>query len=259
MRHFRSTSLTLMFLLASALGASAQVNGTLSQRYLLQCLGPAPFFFVTQVNMWGPAPCVPPAPYDTVLRPAAGWGATPACTTGGSFDCAPGDTWDAMYPTTPGIGTGTTTVTPAVGFLTLTAAAPGPLPIPLVQVSGVVIQTVFGLPDPERTIDISVDGAALLNTAVANQAATVDINLQRESPTGTFVTIHTRRIFMNTSNPAVAQNTGTNYNIHFLDRPGTGVYSYRVTAQLIASTGPNVFLGDGNNATRTQMIIRQLK
>jgi hypothetical protein len=231
--------------LFAAATASAQ-NGIVVQSHSLQCTD-ATYGFAYPANNWGPAPCVPPSPYDTVGKPNVGWGATGACTTGGSFDCAAGDTFDGMFPGSTGIGmadtngSGTVTVT---GTLTFVAGA---------TLNGFIVPSAtFVIGEQVKNIVLNIDGGIQLNSSVVGNFAIVDFSLQRVNSAGTATSLGTTRRVMVQN--AVAQQSLANFTLNYIDRPPLGdVYTYRLASVLVANNAP-VLTGDGLASIRIHMV-----
>ena len=220
----------VLFVLAAVCSVNAQVIQDIT--YMCSQGG-----FITLVNPWGTAPCVPPSPYDLFGKPPAGWGSTPACTTGGSFDCQAGDTYSQD---TTGAGTG---FAQSTGALVLNNGT-------VTNVPGLLLNAfqVNQFDAAARTaIVVTTDGGIQVNSSVNGQFGIIDILLFRDSPGVSAVQLAQRRVFA--ADTAVVQQAVSQWSFTVVDRPAVGgPYSYRVAAQWLAGTASGTVVG-GSSTT----------
>jgi len=195
-------------------------------------------FITLMTSAWGTAPCVPPTPYDLFGKPPAGWGSTPACTTGGSFDCTGGDTY-SQFTSGYGVGFAQSSAVLVLNNTTLT------------NVPGLLLNAfaVDPLSSTARTpITITVDGGIQVNSSVNGQYGIVDIFLYRDSPGVGSVQLAQRRAFA--VDTAVVQQGVSQFSFTVVDRPAAGgPYSYRVAAQWLAGTASGTVVGGSASVT----------
>lgn len=250
MRFLRSFVAALLVLFLPTL-ASAQVM----QEFQMLCIDSttyAPSVYAYNVGQWGTAsPCVPPTPFDLIGKPPAGWGATAACTTGGSFDCAVGESFE-MVPVSPGQGTVNTSTSGVMSISTTNSFMPG-----LVLYGfRIPLNVDSGLTNTMRAIHLQLDGGIQLNSVVVGGFAIVDITLIRIDSAGTQTALTSKRVMAENT---VAQQTISAYSIDYLDLPPVGsTVSYRAAAVLIANNVP-VLTGDNLQGTRTRLNGTQLR
>lgn len=245
MRLLRSCVLGLVAMLMMATTVSAQVQ----QDFTLQCQDSV-FLLDYSVAYWGPGTCIPPSPFAEIGKPAAGWGAASACTTGGSFACNPGDTFLGMTPAGTGTGFQDTT-----GFATMNITTTNTF-VPGLTLNAFIVPV--GATTAQKSIVLHLDGALLLNSAVVAQNAIVSFSLQRvDNSTGLSTNIANRQVLVAN---AAAQQASIPVVFDYVDRPtpsNTVTYTYRVAAQLISTSGPQAFTGDNLANARVRLVAIQ--
>lgn len=223
------------------LALATQANAQVIQDIVQVCTDFTGVNVASYPPAWGPGTCVPPAPYDVFGKPSAGWGSTPACTTGGSFSCNPGETYVQF---TAGYG---------AGYAQSTAALVMNASTPQQDIPGLILNAFdvnsgkvlvkdpingdhvnnTGYSAARSPITLTVDGGAQVNSALVNQFGIVDIYLFRDTAGGSPVQLLRRRVY---SANSLAQFSLAQFSFTYVDRPPNGYYSYRVQAQWLAGT-----------------------
>lgn len=240
MRLLRSSVLGVAAMLLMATTVFAQVR----QDFNLQCQDTV-FLLDYTVPYWGPGTCIPPAPYTTVGQPNAGWGAAPACSTGGSFSCNPGDTFLGMAPT--GTGTGQEdTVASATQFITAVNSFVGG-----VTLNAFVVPAGALTPTAQKSITVTVDGGIQLNSAVVGSHGIATVSLQRVGTNP--AALCTRQVMVQNS---VVQQNNQPFTISCVDVPPPGVHSYRIAVQGLVSNAP-FFIGGNSFGSRVRISATQ--